>query len=209
MKEKPILFNGEMVRAVMEGRKTQTRRVMRPQPGCGVKDFYHRPDGSFQPVHLPVPHGVACGIRVKSPYGLAGGQLWVRETWSNYWMQEDTHDSRLQCIHYRASWDGSLADDPPWKPSIHMPRTHSRINLLIKRVWVERVWDITLEDIKAEGVPVLPGEDLSRTARWIIAVGRWETLWDSINGEPRNDGADISWKANPWVWCVEFERIES
>jgi len=187
VKEIPILFNGEMVRGILDLSKIHTRRPKKPQPqsvqGNEIVPF----NGSAETLQE----------KLKSPFGKPGDRLWVRETFSDYWMKEDTNDPRLQTIHYRASWDGSLADDPPWTPSIHMPRYASRIMLEVRRVWVERVQDISEEDAKAEGVkPVKQAGSFGH-------ITAFNSLWWDIYGyDPVK-----CWDKNPWVDCCEFEMV--
>ena len=174
VKERPILFSGEMVRAILDGRKTQTRRVVKPQPP---------PLGGF----------------VKNPYGQPGDRLWVRETWA----LDDKY-------YYRA--DGAVGDRcGKWKPSIHMPRAASRITLEITGVRVERLQEITISDIYAEGAITdewlewrddVSGVGMPAGSRIENERDVWEKLWDSINGKT------YPWKSNPWVWVIEFKRIK-
>jgi len=210
MKERPILFKGEMVRAILEGRKTQTRRVLKKNIPI---DAYYDQD---EILILVDEAGVdLCDVVYADwycPLGNAGDQLWVRERmyfdpdagWKYY------ADEALVTADYSKKTQSC--------PSIHMPRIASRITLTINRVWVERVQDISSADVWQEGVkPSCNGcchsddegdcgircEDCVSDQPQID----FAKLWDSINGEPRKDGADISWSANPWVWCVEFERV--
>lgn len=191
-KERPILFSGAMVRAILEGRKTQTRRVIKPQPAAVWTE-------------ARMENGVACfgaphvkGISVlPCPYGTTGDRLWVRETWA-VWGQ--FRDGPGYC--YRA--DGNQ-HGVTWKPSIHMARRVSRITLEVTGVRVERIQDISEADAQREGWdlsnldPMQTYDPVSmRKAReWFAG------LWDHING-PRGYG----WQANPWVWVVEFRRVE-
>ncbi len=124
MKEKPIIFSTEMVRAILEGRKTQTRRVVKPQP----------PEGETVHVAYSETWGVKC------PYGKPGDQLWVRETWNG---------TKNTGFYYRAD-PGTCAGK--WKPSIHMPRHASRMYLGIINVRIEPLQYITVREAKAEGV---------------------------------------------------------
>lgn len=202
MKERPILFSGQMVRAILEGRKTQTRRVAKIGDGSHVEDedipaAYE--DGSrdpwimdFQTKHYPQ------WVKRHCPYGKPGDRLWVRETWADTgWPLTGP------AIAYRADPDHADHDMPRWRPSIHMPRWASRITLEVVSVRVERLQEISEEDAKAEGINNA-GEQwecyccggTKSTAR-----GSFETLWESINGPE-------SWDANPWVWVVEFKRIK-
>lgn len=191
--DKPILFSAPMVRAILDGRKTQTRRVIKQQPG------------QVTPAGRPLffQHGET-GRRVSPtcPYGEAGDLLWVRET---------HHLSHRNAVTYRADFgfnpfsedecgeDHSMVGEK-WKPSIFMPRWASRITLEIIGVRVERLHAISREDIRAEGV------DLPFSPRFAPEDGiselhkEWRHLWQSINGSE-------SWEANPWVWVVEFRPI--
>ena len=203
--EKPILFSGEMVRAVLNGRKTQTRRVM-AYPDHGVADCTHSNDKSQWWWWNNGLYGEA----FKCPYGKPGEQLWVRETWDVCVMQ----DEYLPSMCYRAdstgiptsrkkAWDLLRSDDSrlhKWRPSIHMPRWASRIQLEVTDVRVERVQEISEEDARAEGV-ALP----ERTVTMYDGIYRehFQRLWNSIN-EKRGYG----WEANPWVWVVEFKRLQ-
>jgi len=203
MKEKPILFCSNMIRAILEGRKTQTRRIVKPQLDCDM--------------FLAWQEGV-----VKCPFAVA--RLWVRETWRvGAW---DIHNQRI-AVDYNADnscrrewlevteeelflrlWEQSLEDsknagieldedhgykwehgESPcrWRPSIFMPRWASRINLTVKNIRVERLQDITETDAKAEGV------------QGMTPILDYTYLWESINGKG-------SWEKNPWVWVVEFEK---
>ena len=171
MKERPIIFNGDMVRAILDGRKTQERRPIKPQP-IWVGD----PSVPFRTKDAD-PKGI-----IRCPYGAPGDRLWVRETW------------RMDAVNigaeYRATISALMEHVAPWTPSIHMPRWASRITLEITAVRVQRVQDITEEDALAEGMVPL---DRS-TPREMFAE-----VWQSIYG---------NWPANPWVWVVEFRRIE-
>lgn len=186
-----------MVRAVLEGRKTQTRRLANPQPHTVDSDgrWYRMPSG-----------GLSLNCH-RSPFGLPGDQLWVRETWfrephpSEFGLtyNDMPHTWAFACAKtgkylYRADAGSEVAiDGRRWRPSIHMPRTASRITLEVTDVRVERLQDISEADALAEGVePEAPDE-------CVIAFQR---LWESINGPS-------SWEANPFVWVVEFKRLEA
>lgn len=221
MKEKPILFSDPMVRAILGGRKTQTRRIVKPRPRIvhGIcNDYSIETNLLFRGKEQ----------RIKCHYGQPGDRLWVRETWCG---KADPGTSRLmwnedgetyQC-HYRADGEDVFLDDgdgavatgkngqtlSPWKTPIFMPRWASRITLEITDVRVERLNEISEADAKAEGVEWLPGDGCS----WGYAVQpNWKfvhdtaqeayrELWESINGPG-------SWAANPWVWVIEFKRLE-
>ncbi len=217
MKERPILFSGPMVRAILEGRKTQTRRVVRPQP-THIEWFQHQQGwlGSF---------GVDAGTKnnphrmVPCPYGVPGDRLWVRESFLCFGSSDSiTPAVQRACqIRYKAD-DGPAvwipmpaeAKEPTpslkGKPSIHMPRWTSRITLEIVSVWVERLQDITEADAIAEGIErdaENPGRfvDYRHDESAMPARASYWSLWDKING-------DGSAALNPWVWVVEFKRVD-
>lgn len=193
-KERPILFSGEMVRAILDGRKTQTRRIVKPQPPSHVREIRV---GMFEPVVIrkgmeepgtPV-FGFADEERGwKCKYGKPGDRLWVRETWFCI-----TGEPGPISCNYKADF-GEHRFAGFWKPSIHMPRWASRITLEITGVRVERLNDISEEDAIAEGCQC-SGVPSSLTNR-----GAYAKLWESINGKG-------SWSLNPWVWVVEFKRV--
>lgn len=221
MKERPILFIGPMVRAILEGRKTVTRRALRTQPVL---------DGEFWvlgaagwSVHAKSVTPVAGhSLAGACPYGQPGDRLWVRENWKYAgWTEEgepyigyQADGARILQENFPEEWVSRLeaewaalsepsnynidgrAADRRWRPSIHMPRWASRILLEITAVRVERLQNISTEQIIAEG--------LSTTMREHDAVvdlrQQWRELWESINGTE-------SWAADPWVWVVEFRRV--
>jgi len=209
MKERPILFKGEMVRAVLDGTKTQTRRVVKPQPLH--KDVILRYPNSYGNAEAGLPMDVdypdsdpgemAGQDEWKCPYGVPGDELWVRETFALCRCK-----STCEGIYFRADESQNQgANIDKWRPSIFMPRWASRIQLVVQSVRVERVQEIDEADAKAEGTvsAIEPHEDGGGTLSYRYG---FRLLWDSINGKPRKDGTDISWAANPWVWVVEFER---
>jgi hypothetical protein len=203
IKERPILFSAPMVRAILEGRKTVTRRVIKPQPSPHA----HTTSADGSPMSSWWETGKDI---VRCPYGKSGDRLWVREAWQaddqvNSVAPRDL--SHGEPIRYPADWDfrqTGCAMIKPGKirPSIHMPRWASRILLEITDVRVERLQDISRADIRAEGLkcpPELASDDVSPNYRdWYPAA--WRELWESVNG------AD-SWTANPWVWVVEFKQV--
>jgi hypothetical protein len=226
-KTRPILFSAPMVRAILEGRKTQTRRVVKPQPvivcGDGDHAFYPEIEGCF--AHRDTPNGP--NIYTFCPYGKPGDLLWVRESG---WQSEgrffayDATQGIARCSdddngHYiqvspeeAGSWDTSDWKYCGWKrtPSIHMPRWASRITLRITDIRVERVQSISERDASREGLETRVRDGYTewcdgRPEGWfnypqIAFCG----LWDSINGG--KPGA--SWAENPWCWRVSFERVE-
>lgn len=208
-KERPILFSAPMVRAILSGQKTVTRRVTKVQPRSDAdigsygkgQPFIRNPD-----VTKPNP---------ECPYGRPGDRLWVRETWycDHFEVMRGPYLKPDDLDIGEALNDGTLVyaadglapyeqEQPTWKPSIHMPRWASRILLEITAVRVERLQEISRSDIRAEGLecpPELASDDVSPNYRdWYPAA--WRELWESING------AD-SWNSNPWVWVVEFKRV--
>lgn len=193
MKERPILFSGEMVRAILDGRKTMTRRVVKPQPEQDTDCPYH----------------IGTGIERKArtcPYGKLGDRLWVRETWRG---KEWGYDRPREVI-YRASDDcygnpreTTTHPDVKWTPSIYMPRWASRITLEITNVRIERLQDISEEDADFEGISSSFGNWKNYTDQSVVcqtSKASFRTLWESINGP-------VSWGINPWVWVVEFKRV--
>ena len=204
--EKPILFSGKMVRAVLDGRKTQTRRVIKPQPidddgdligPCEHTSTLVDKEGLFQPG--PRYYGLSYDdgrIGWRCPFGQPGDELWVREAWthaSKYW---DVKPSEIPACDNPAIWYRADAPQTPnwtrWRPSIFMPRWASRIQLKITDLRVERVQDISESDCEVEGLKLL-----QRGIRT-----EFQCLWDSINSS-----RGYGWDVNPWCWVVEFERI--
>lgn len=188
--EKPILFKDEMIRAILEGWKTQTRRIVKP---CKCKDSLCE----------LAPHEIAGEINRghyrNCPYGKPGDRLWVRENFLQL-MHGQVTDGRVKyCASIDPRSTGTPKNDGYWwrkRPSIHMPRWASRITLEITGVRVERLQDISIADAKAEGsfTHGHSGAEISpRTG--------FRHLWARINGHE-------SWDANPWVWVIEFKRID-
>ena len=205
MKEHPILFTGDMVRAILDGRKTQTRRVIRPQPDA-IAPFQ---DGEPTEAYYNGWPKAGEARELKCPYGIPGDRLWVRETWRK--AGECTIND--PCYGYRATMKYACGQPVPnekatkWKPSIHMPRAASRITLEVTDVRVERVQDISEVDAQVEGcVNDVKLEYGHMTGpidyKGFYAVERFETLWDSINAK-----RGYGWDKNPWVWVVTFKRI--
>ena len=217
MKTRPIIFNGEMVRAILEERKTQTRRVIKSQPlypGLEKMVYTLHP---FAPssvkgtpaegINIALEENVWChedwvgnivGVQGKCPYGVPGDRLWVRETF--FYDGTDNPPG----IHYRAS--ANQADEEwfkeegwKWKPSIFMPRKFSRITLEITNIRVERVQDITPADYRAEGISTFYPAKMNSLDVEPMYRQRWIDLWDSINAKKH------LWESNPWVWIIEFK----
>lgn len=207
MKERPILFSGEMVRAILDGRKTMTRRVVKSNRNDGSFLVVEYEKGKLWPYHsIDGESFDATGngeeISIDIPYGMPGDRLWVRETFAEGL-------SNKEGIAYRATskWydfeDGTPESfkEIKWKPSIFMPRWASRITLEITNVRVERLQDISEEDAKREGAN---GEKYrGQGFEHCIYREAFRTLWESINAK-----RGYSWESNPWVWVIEFERIK-
>ncbi len=208
MRERPILFSGEMVRSILDGRKTVTRRVIKRLAGFGpITDFqisttkgYDFEFRNKRKLWNSVLRGRVVGA---CPYGQPGGRLWVRETWAT----DDPLDPQdALTVFFRATDHETCGQ--PWKPSIHMPRWASRITLEVTGVRVERVQGITQDQAIAEGCSAdgywKMNEGLScggRTDRRPMAVQRFNRLWDSIAAPA------FKWAVNPWVWVIEFKKL--
>lgn len=214
--ERPILFSGQMVRAILEGRKCQTRRIVKPMPPCDREkrvERFHPAVTNRRGEEVPGPEifGAYCDCEwgARCPFGEPGDRLWVRETWC--YAHPDYHDEAegrrrgdRPVREYPAPWWCHYAatddvDEPKWKPSIHMPRWASRITLEVTRVRVERLQDISEADARAEGID--PGTsicDFEATP----ARDDFARLWDSINGKR------APWASNPYVWVISFRRVE-
>lgn len=209
VRERPIIMQAESVRAILAGRKTQTRRAYKPRnpepwelpPGEGYKD-----DGTSWPMYQDTYgdfHPVRC------PYGAPGDRLWVREAWRP-WFDE----SEYAVVQYRADgatrkpegldvatgWNfahecDDATDESPWRSPLFMPRWASRLTLEVVEVRVQRVQDISGEDAVAEGAAGFGGLQVPKVA---FAAG-----WDSLNAK-----RGFPWASNPWVWAVTFKRVE-
>ncbi|HBU5874094.1 hypothetical protein [Klebsiella pneumoniae] len=231
MTERGMIFNGEMVRAILDGRKTQTRRpvkfpILDRNLGCELAGN-------------ELAGELSAGNYLNSAFGKPGDRIWVRETWATLGNEDGCcidwegnlckGDERSAARIYRASCEQrpgdyglwSIPDDAYWKPhtkehkfegawrpSIHMPRWASRILLEITGVRVERLNAISEEDATAEGVPPAgsllpdyPGTFLTPKDDFATAKVAFQRLWESIYGEE-------SWKANGWVWVISFKRVE-
>lgn len=203
MRERPILFSAPMVRAILAGTKTQTRRPYKtrkhPDFGCAMAAS----ELVCEPQHV---------IDRTCPYGQPGDRLWVREAWCPIYPQDPHYNGGrpigidYKASHSRESDQWRVMDDlgtRRWKPSIHMPRSASRILLEITGIRVERLQDISETDALAEGSrdwadeQDTPARDIPGGETRLI----YRQLWESINGPG-------SWDANPWVWVIEFMRVE-
>ena len=242
MKERPILFSGEMVKAILEGRKTMTRRVVN-------KDISNQFDidvDNTVAAYINQFTGDSCDPVEICPYGEVGDRLWVRETW-RVGRREDPYQ-QYKGVQYKADelCPENEKDELPvlvlpeardmevsqyWRPSIFMPRWASRILLEVTDVKVEGLQDINEEDAEKEGMPdeypIAPvycpncqgqgtcGAVHPKSLGYMeidcpecdTAKKKFKNLWDSINGRGRKPGK--AWNDNPWVWVVEFRRVEN
>lgn len=217
VRERPILFAGEMIRAVLDGRKTQTRRVVK---------------SAWQGLPLDNPDYLR-EVLAKSPYGAAGDRLIVRETWKYADWTEDGYpfiayqaDNSSRLIeNYPSEWAERVSDtwsalsdpsnyridnraaDRRWRPSIHMPRWASRLTLEITDVRVERLREISEADARAEGVEPLHVTAVARGPNPFYYRDEFSSLWDSLNA--KREGGAYAWDRNPWVWVIEFRKSDS
>ncbi|HEJ0126194.1 TPA: morphogenetic protein [Klebsiella aerogenes] len=212
MKERGMIFNSEMVRAILDGRKTQTRRIVKGADGA-VK-FCKEWDINGEEIFVVLGEKYHTGMNpvlgaISCPFGAVGERIWVRETFQGplfdyeqmeSYLEDSSKFEKPEFCQYAA--DGKPApeyydaDDNlrhGWRPSIHMPRWASRILLEITDVRVERLRSMSQDDARAEGVIAASGPMEAGLA--------FRELWDSIYGEE-------SWAANPWVWVIEFKRVE-
>lgn len=212
MKERPILFKGELVRAILEGRKTQTRRLVKPSTVAWLGSNAGGMDSAID----------------HCPYGSPGDRLWVRESWgdADHYYQGHVNDcpsvvaySTRDAIQFDADEPTPIAatdmaswnwDKMKWRPSIHMPRWASRIDLEVVEVRVQRLQDITEEDAREEGldewipcnvITGLKGVRLGGAFRQATCREHFAWLWDIINGKR------ATWASNPWVWAITFRRV--
>lgn len=239
-KERPILFSGPMVRALLLGNKTQTRRLINPQPRCstGTNPICCsgvRINGDAFAVHVRLADDRV--VWLDCPYGKVGDRLWVRETWlplpegsERAYLYQATDALR---VDGHGRWYGARdlansgglgvpvtallpAPAPRWRPSIHMPRSASRLTLVVTAIRAERLQSLSEEDARAEGMdwasPQYCPEDDDREdprqvgypspgASW--ARDNFRRLWDQLYGKR------ASWHSDPWVWVVSFRRLEA
>lgn len=207
MKERPIIFDCSLIPSIIDGIKTQTRRVMKVQPPEGW-------DGS----------SARSALSAKCPHGKTGDLLWVRETWQGQLCEDLDGDLDFFSIReffvYKA--DGGPTPEfidsdenyrEGWNSPVSMPRAASRITLEVTDVRVERLQDISEEDAKAEGIRELPLQEGAPGSWWRYeafaskhyrtAIDAFRGLWTNINKKPEN-----SWESNPWVWVIDFKKLE-
>lgn len=228
MSERPILFSAPMARAILDGHKTQTRRVVKV--GDTIEE---RDDGTRWPYFTTWTHGDDGSPWASCPYGEPGDRLWVRETWryadwtedGQPWIRYAADDARRLCERVSSEWAARVADiwaelssaenvavdgraaDRKWRPSIFLPRWASRITLAVTAVRVERLQEIRELDALGEGVEGKRVTSVLNGVRGEYVVGSardaYAALWDTINGDR------APWASNPWVWVVEFSRVEA
>ncbi|HHT0069041.1 TPA: hypothetical protein ACTW88_001879 [Raoultella ornithinolytica] len=214
MIERGMIFNGEMVRAILDGRKTQTRRIMAPQPADDIeRSAFPNPDAIGWKSSLKHKYGSTTAHFC--PFGAIGDRIWVRETFRVHSRATD-----VATLVYKASERNSWTEQThrvpvavcnkpatpeKWTPSLHMPRWASRILLEITDVRVERLNSISQEDAQAEGLELTGWRptysDPDSGGEIMTPYDNFAELWSSIYG-------DESWQANPWVWVIEFKRVE-
>jgi hypothetical protein len=230
MKERPILFNTDMVKAILDGRKTQTRRPVKNQPSNGWAFEDAASGGAFGRIKSSHPKKGKFGAFIRrgvgtdfpetdievSPFGMPGDRLWVRETWQGPLVNQEDEGAFMvdregfqnpKYCSYKASGDSCEFYDIElgelvcrWKPSIHMPRWVCRLELEITNVRLERVQDITEDDAKAEGTIT---EEMTAKAGLAWRFGdrkQFQDMWDKVYPN--------SWKKNEWVWVIEFKIAE-
>ncbi len=205
MKSRPIIFSTESVRAILEGRKTQTRRVLKPQPFIDESGNFCSPlTANELKQKKRGMHNWGQGVDgkpwlkefvKKCPFGIPGDWLWVRETWRprDPCIDDCGHVDYCTCpcfgdYRYAAEYSDAVVQDyGPWKSPMFMPKTASRITLEIVSIKAERLQDISDSDAKAEGY--------QNIATFIDA-------WDTLNAK-----RGFSWESNPWVWVIEFKKL--
>ncbi len=216
MNTKPMIFTTENIRGIRDGRKTMTRRVIKPQPSEGGLEWCTAADGAFSawqdPLLLLDEHSEDGGpCQRVCPYGVPGDLLWVRETWGKEPDRRtspslgETTNLFEGDVFYRASHENNYPG--PWKPSIHMPRTLSRLTLRVSNVRVERVQDISEEDMIAEGITDIGDgcgclERANGNMAYSTTRNLFMQLWDSINAK-----RGYSWESNPYVWIIEWDKV--
>ena len=223
---KPIIFSTPMVQAILAGKKTQTRRVIKPQPDGigepGKLPYKHKSIGAIRDGKLTVishPDGEPNKrfIDVINPKYQPGDILWVRETWQSFFPEEvtekhqrgarsfsgipaETAKGHYMYFYYRADGElGNAGRKARWLPSIFMPKAAARIFLRVNGVRVERVQEISHDDAVAEGVRIGIGG-----MPYFSNIDAYRSVWDDLNAK-----RGYGWDKNPWVWVIEFERVAS
>ena len=201
VKERGMIFNDEMVRAILEGRKTQTRRPVknvRADNCLVIRKPTKKRNGVYTHVMDAPEHGLC-------PFGNVGDRIWVRETFNAFWLDNDVIQEikdgvslASELCDYKADYSDSSKPAEGWTPSIHMPRWASRILLEITDVRVERLRDMSEADAKAEGASPAMYKITPPEAVYRVGFG---DIWRGIYGQE-------NWLSNPWVWVIEFKRIQ-
>ncbi|MEW9688408.1 hypothetical protein AB3H33_27165 [Escherichia coli] len=201
MKERGVVFNDDMVRAILEGRKTQTRRPVknvRADNCLVIRKPTKKRNGVYTHVMDALEHGLC-------PFGNVGDRIWVRETFNAFWLDNDVIQEikdgvslASELCDYKADYSDSSKPAEGWTPSIHMPRWASRILLEITDVRVERLHDMSEADAKAEGASPVTYKITPPEAVYRVGFG---DIWRGIYGQE-------NWLSNPWVWVIEFKRIQ-
>lgn len=202
---KPILFNTEMVQAILEGRKTVTRRIIKPQPV--LEGGFWKLGGAGWSNNIKTVYPIPChSLYNKAPYK-PGDILYTRETWREQPVGEDGHieieykadfnEGELACYGRRGGWAPRN-----WEPSIHMPKELARIFLKVTDVRVERLQDIDINGVIEEGIKATG----PLTWTCVDFLETFEELWNTTI--KKRDLDQYGWDANPWVWVIEFERVE-
>ena len=187
MTERPIIMTSESVRAILDGRKTMTRRVMKPQPVVVVHNPSINQDVYKFKHHVWFSDEPAQAAYAPCPYGVPGDRLWVREKF------KIGQGRSIVYFDTPSRW----AEGMSWKRSIFMPRWASRITLEVVNVRVERITDISDSDCYAEGIVSLQNDILGEP------YYSFKDLWDSINAK-----RGYPWSSNPWVWVIEFRKVK-
>jgi len=218
MKARPILFSGPMVRALLDGRKTQTRRIVKPQPPAAAKDAGVIASGSdsngiwWWLDSTDLMEAGPVGDEFRCPYGVPGDLLWVRETHAQFAVGEGRDRPVPQCAAYRSTCAADGTFDyvngrgevmnlkiTKWTSAIHMPRWASRLTLRLHDVRVQRLREISEADSRAEGarcLDIVSGRE-TMDERIGSYASHYRHIWEEINGQG-------SWNANPWVWALTF-----
>lgn len=202
MADKPILFNTQMVKAILDGSKTQTRRLIKPQPPCVLKKMtegHHTGEWHLyrdSPMMNPMINS-PWGAQFLPPYK-PDDILWVRETWNGGRLFGQKGNGYVYAADYKEQSAFG------WRPSIHMPKEAARLFLLVKNVRCERLQDISHDDVLHEGIIECEGRKYGEDCDCVIVT--FAELWDSTI--KKADLARYGWDANPWVWVIEFERLD-
>jgi hypothetical protein len=230
MAERPIIFSGPMVRAILEGRKTQTRRVVKPQPPEGshlAEVVYYAGHAAARFENETPPLWM---WTKRCPYGQPGDLLYVKEAWKHWDWTEDgepfiaygADDKVAGPFGTPDDWDDRLCDrwaalsvrenykrfgaarDPAWHSPLFLPKWAARIWLRVTDVRVERVQGIGADDARAEGCPDVAVSGAESVSVNALALEWFADIWDSINAK-----RGFGWDVNPWVWVITFERTEA